>query len=727
MIDKLPKMLLLLGIVALGAHPRMAAAEETDACLACHADKGYAIEFPQGERIEAYVDERQFKASVHSFLACTDCHDRSLTGKGHEQRRFRSEEFFKLRYSRICRRCHLDKEISGSAVHVSLLEQEAVGHAPVCTDCHPAHSVMPIAGGKILAGEETHCLGCHAAQALDAGQAGTAADADTTPRVAHGSLSCSACHAGYSSKAHPEQGLAIDGGVAVAPEDVCRRCHFDKYTKSLEGIHYDLLSRGNPRTPGCIDCHGSHQITSLSYDRGTSAAKCRECHPKLYTTYANSVHGDALVNSKNQDVPICSDCHRAHDTGDPLSVDYRDDIPVMCSNCHASEAVAGKYGLSTDVVKTYLSDFHGSTVSIYRKQRAGAYRPQKPIAVCTDCHGTHDIKSISVLGAGEVKSLLLRKCQQCHERASGDFPDAWLSHYLPSMSSAPALFIVDRAYTVLVPLILLGMLLQVLLHIWRHVAGQAGTMKSATAKAASSGLERIRRFSTPRVAEHFLLMLLFLVLAATGLAQKFHDVDVSQWLMAVFGGVDTARDIHHYAGAALAALLLLHLVTAALGVILRKWRPSMLISPQDLRDAVHNIRYYLGQTSSPAACDRYDYKQKFTYWLVLTGGLIMVLTGFILWFPVAAARQLPGEAIALAASMHSHQALVVFLLVAVWHVYDAIFSPEIFPLDTSIFTGHTTRARMRRLHPRELERLEQVSEPAPAGEPPPAPGGSGAG
>ncbi len=713
MTDKLRRVLLLLGIFSLGAFVHVATPDETAACLACHADKGHAIEFPQGERIEAYVDEGRFKASVHNFLACTDCHDRSLTGEGHEQRRFRSEELFKLRYSSICRRCHADEDIGGSPVHASLLEQEAEGHSPVCTDCHPAHSVMPVAGGKILASEETHCAACHADQAREARNTRTGTATGASPSAVHGSLSCSGCHAGYSQNAHPEKALAVEGGVVVAPEDVCRRCHFDKYTRSLEGIHYDLQSRGKADTPGCVDCHGSHHIVDLSRDRAASAGKCGECHPKLHRTYSASVHGDAMTNAHNMDVPICTDCHKVHDINDPLAVDYRDEIPGICGNCHADRAVVGKYGLSTDVVKTYLEDFHGSTVSIYLRQKAGDHVPKKPIAVCTDCHGTHDIQSMSALGAAQIKSMLLQKCQQCHARASGDFPDAWLSHYIPSLSSAPALFIANRAYMLLLPLLLLGMLLQVLLHVWRYVAGQAGLKKAATATADGDGRERVRRFPAARVAEHSVLLLLFLVLATTGFAQKFHQLDASQWLFTAAGGVGMLRSLHHGAGVALAALLLLHVGTAAFGVMVRGWRSSMLVSLQDFRDVVRNIRFYLGQVRTPAACDRYDYKQKFTYWLVLTGGLLMVLSGLILWFPVTAARFLPGQGIALAASLHSQHALVLFVLVAVWHVYDSVFSPDVFPLNTSIFTGSMSRKRMRALHPRELERLEGRDDAAP--------------
>jgi cytochrome b subunit of formate dehydrogenase len=685
--------------VALGTLVHAPAAAETAACLACHADKGPAIEFSQGGRIEAFVDEGQFKASVHGFLACTDCHDQSLTGKGHEQRRFRSEELFKLRYSRICRRCHLDQELGRFAVHKSLLEQEAAGRAPVCTDCHPAHSIMPVGGRGVLDEETAGCLRCHPAQApatLPAeGRSGTPALA---PGI-HGNLSCAGCHTGYSGQSHPREGVAGGGSEAGAPNELCRRCHFDMYTKSLEGIHYNLLRQGHPGTPGCVDCHGSHRITSLSHDRAASAAKCGECHRKLYASYASSVHGDALVNAKNQDVPICIDCHRAHDTGDPLTAGYRYDIPFMCGSCHANEAIARKYGLSADVVKTYLSDFHGSTVSIYRDQAAGADQPVRPIAVCTDCHGTHDIKSMSVLGPAAVKVLLLRKCRQCHEDASVEFPDAWLSHYTPSLSRTPLLFLVDWSYTVLLPLMLLGMLLHVVLHARQHVAGRTAAAKAGGETDAARGASRIRRFAAARIVEHLVLIGLVAVLAATGLAQKLHELAASQWLISLVGGVEVSRSIHHYGGAALAALLLLHIATAVFGVTVRGWRLSMLISRQDLLDAAQDARYGLGLAARPADRDWYDYKEKFTYWLVLTGVVVMVLSGIILWFPIPVASYLPGEAIALAAMMHSHQALVVLLLAVGWHIYDAIFSPDAFPLDTSIFTGYTTQPRTRRGDP----------------------------
>lgn len=66
-----------------------------------------------------------------------------------------------------------------------------------------------------------------------------------------------------------------------------------------------------------------------------------------------------------------------------------------------------------------------------------------------------------------------------------------------------------------------------------------------------------------------------------------------------------------------------------------------------------------------------------------------------------------------AASLHARHALAILLVVAVWHVYDSVFSPGVFPLNTSIFTGRMTRRRMQALHPRELQRLEGGEEEAP--------------
>jgi cytochrome b subunit of formate dehydrogenase len=225
----------------------------------------------------------------------------------------------------------------------------------------------------------------------------------------------------------------------------------------------------------------------------------------------------------------------------------------------------------------------------------------------------------------------------------------------------------------------------------------------------TTGQEAIRRFSRTRIAEHALLIVTVGLLALTGLSQKFHYVGAAQWLILKLGGIDNVRIIHRLAGGAFLVQMTLHVAAAIVGVAVKRWRPSMMITRKDFSDAVHNIRYYAGLESRPALCDRYDYKQKFMYWGILTGGLLMIATGLVLWFPTVAARYLPGEIIPVAKALHTNEALLIFLMLAIWHIYDSIFSPDVFPLDTSIFTGYISRKRMAREHPLELARIDGVS------------------
>jgi formate dehydrogenase subunit gamma len=220
--------------------------------------------------------------------------------------------------------------------------------------------------------------------------------------------------------------------------------------------------------------------------------------------------------------------------------------------------------------------------------------------------------------------------------------------------------------------------------------------------------DTLRRFSNARVAEHLLVMFTVGILVTTGLSQKFYHLDVSRWLILKLGGMDTVKLIHRFAGIVFGATMLFHMVIAVIGIALRKWSPSMMINAKDFSDAVHNIKYYAGAEDLPAVCDRYTYKQKFQYWGILTGGLLMILTGSLLWFPALVTGFLPGEFIPAAKTLHTDEALVIFLFISLWHIYNSIFSPEVFPLDTSIFTGHISMKRMLREHPAELARIEGV-------------------
>jgi formate dehydrogenase subunit gamma len=227
-------------------------------------------------------------------------------------------------------------------------------------------------------------------------------------------------------------------------------------------------------------------------------------------------------------------------------------------------------------------------------------------------------------------------------------------------------------------------------------------------------MKSVTRFSLLERVEHFSVMSLFALLALTGMPQKFYDHRWAQVLTGWLGGVDTARWFHRAAGLTFGALLVLHVVRLVWSVVRGTTLLSMVPARQDFLDAVQTIRYYLRVSDTAPKFDRFDYRQKFEYWGLLLGSGIVVGTGLVLLFPIQTAMLLPGQIIPAAYLAHSQEGLMAFLVVIVWHIYNAHLNPDVFPFDTSIFTGEISEERMHHEHPLELERLDKQ---APARKP----------
>ena len=343
-----------------------------------------------------------------------------------------------------------------------------------------------------------YCLSCHGLR----GQTypledGSVLDLYVDPQEHAGSIhgdrgiACVQCHTEVGKYPHPPFAATDRRDVTLQLNEVCSRCHLQQSELAHDSVHATAMAAGNRNAAVCSDCHSAHAVQdwvdeqtgkTLQSARQEIPQKCAQCHNEIYQKYQESVHGSALTQENNADVPTCIDCHGVHNIEDPTTATFRLASPQMCANCHTDPARMAKYGISTNVLNTYVADFHGTTVDIFEKQSPDA-ETNKP--VCYDCHGIHDIKSADDPQKGlHVQANLLVTCQKCHPDAQDNFPTAWLSHYIPSSDRYPLVYYVNLFYKLLIPTIIGGMSALVVLDFSRMALNRRRRHEQAHADAA---------------------------------------------------------------------------------------------------------------------------------------------------------------------------------------------------------------------------------------------------
>lgn len=144
---------------------------------------------------------------------------------------------------------------------------------------------------------------------------------------------------------------------------------------------------------------------------GASAAdiSCLKCHEKERTLYAPSAHAQAGLT--------CVDCHggdpkatdeTAHAADNFKRPDNKKAIAEMCASCHGDVRKMNPYGLPTDQLERYKTSKHGEQLFGQNDQK---------VAVCTDCHGVHDILKVKSPQAHVYPTNIPDTCGRCHGNA----------------------------------------------------------------------------------------------------------------------------------------------------------------------------------------------------------------------------------------------------------------------------------------------------------------------
>ncbi len=228
------------------------------------------------------------------------------------------------------------------------------------------------------------------------------------------------------------------------------------------------------------------------------------------------------------------------------------------------------------------------------------------------------------------------------------------------------------------------------------------------------------RFNAFHRWTHGMVVVSFFLLVLTGLPLRFGCAFWSEPLMTLLGGVERAGLLHRvgavitlgYFGTHLAYLLLMFVRAEDRSRLL--WGPDSIIpQPRDVADLRQQLRWFLGRGPKPRF-GRWSYMEKFDYFAVFWGVVIIGGSGLILWFPDRFARILPGWAFNVATIVHGEEALLAAGFIFTIHFFNVHLRPEKFPLDAVMFTGRATTEYMAREHPGLARRIAWLSDRSPS-------------
>lgn len=194
---------------------------------------------------------------------------------------------------------------------------------------------------------DAKCLKCHSKKLKKKLEDGETmflqVDAALFQDSVHRVIGCTGCHRDVAKSKHPSrQPIASAREYSLKHNETCSQCHEANYAEYKDSVHASMVAHGSGSAPVCSDCHSSHSIQPRAVYEPVSGEPCSGCHEAIYQAYEQSVHGQAriagnVIRESHVVAPICSDCHRAHETSAVAAVDYLRDT---CMDCHEGAQLA---------------------------------------------------------------------------------------------------------------------------------------------------------------------------------------------------------------------------------------------------------------------------------------------------------------------------------------------------------------------------------------------------
>jgi cytochrome b subunit of formate dehydrogenase len=198
-----------------------------------------------------------------------------------------------------------------------------------------------------------------------------------------------------------------------AKNDDCLTCHSDStLSKEVNGKKVSLYVDADKLTHSihgqmftCVDCHTD--IKGPVHETTPKKITCAQCHADAQQAYSHSYHAKANKAGATPGAN-CEDCHggvheilAADDAKSPVN---HANIPVTCGRCHGQKFLMESNGESAQAFISYQESVHGRAIE----------KGSTKAAVCTDCHGTHEILTANDARSSIYKFNVPATCGKCH-------------------------------------------------------------------------------------------------------------------------------------------------------------------------------------------------------------------------------------------------------------------------------------------------------------------------
>ena len=226
--------------------------------------------------------------------------------------------------------------------------------------------------------------------------------------------------------------------------------------------------------------------------------------------------------------------------------------------------------------------------------------------------------------------------------------------------------------------------------------------------------------------QHILLIISFLTLVLTGLPLLFYELKIFKSVFATARAFQLRGFLHRAAAVILIIDSVWHVGYTAFTVRGRRNFKELLPRWKDMRDAVQQFGYNLGLTrflyrrgigkkffvrrpfwlfEKEPEYGRYNFIEKFEYLSVVWGSLIMIVSGFFMWKVELSLRLFPLWVHDILVIVHGYEAMLAFLAIIIWHMYNVHLNPEVFPMSKVWLNGKITGHELRTLHSLEYKQI----------------------